>query len=119
MLLHSPNELPEVDFYGLGVSNGAESRIVATPILTKASKAVQNMPMKIRQCIFESENFLTLYRLVATCHRFEFVEMLMKMLTFLKHFQDIFAKGKLKTPLITWITTYHSQRRNISISMSS
>lgn len=63
-LLHSPNELPEVDYYGLGIANGFESRIVITPILSKASRAVRSMPMEIRQCLFESENPLSFYRLV-------------------------------------------------------
>lgn len=62
VLLHSPNELPEIGYYGLGVANAYESQIVATPILTKSSKPVRNIPMKIRQCIYEDENFLTYYK---------------------------------------------------------
>lgn len=62
VVLHSPNELPEVSYYGLPTASGHESRIVATPVLSKASKAVRRMPMDIRQCIFENENFLSYYR---------------------------------------------------------
>lgn len=52
----------EIDEYGLGIANGYESRIVVTPVIARASDAVRNIPMKIRQCLFESENFLDLYR---------------------------------------------------------
>lgn len=64
VLVHSPHEFPEVDEYGLPIANGFESRIVTTPVISRASDAVRHMPMKIRQCIFENENFLSLYRLV-------------------------------------------------------
>lgn len=66
VLLHSPNELPEVDHYGLSIANGFESRIVTTPILSKASDAVRSMPMNIRACVFDNENFLSYYRSVAS-----------------------------------------------------
>lgn len=62
VLVHSPHELPQAEEYGLGIANGYESRIVTTPIIARASQAVRNIPMKIRQCIFESENDLSLYR---------------------------------------------------------
>lgn len=62
VLVHSPHELPETNEYGLGIANGYESRIVVTPIISRASDAVRHMPMKIRQCIFENENVLTLFR---------------------------------------------------------
>lgn len=62
VLVHSPHELPETNEYGLGIPNGYESRLVATPIISRASDAVRHIPMKIRQCIFENESFLTLYR---------------------------------------------------------
>lgn len=70
--IHSPNELPEVDHYGLSIANGFESRVVATPIISRASKAVRSMPMNIRQCIFENENFLSYYRWVRYFHLLSF-----------------------------------------------
>lgn len=66
VVLHSPHELPQIDEFGLGIANGYESRIVATPTISGASDAVRKTPMKIRQCVYQSENFLTYYRLVET-----------------------------------------------------
>lgn len=65
VLINSPNELPEIEYYGLGISNAFESRIIATPVLAKSSKSVRHIPMKIRQCVYEDENFLTYYKSVA------------------------------------------------------
>lgn len=62
VLLHSPNELPEIEYYGLGIANGYESRIVATPIVSTSSGAIRNIPVDIRKCLFEDENSLKLYR---------------------------------------------------------
>lgn len=64
VLMNSPHELPEIDSYGLGIASGFESRIVLTPQISRASDEVRHMPMNIRQCLFENENFLKLYRLV-------------------------------------------------------
>lgn len=62
VLVHSPHELPEIDEYGLAIANGFESRIIATPVIARASNAVRHIPMNIRQCFFENENNLKLYR---------------------------------------------------------
>lgn len=62
VMLHSPNELPVIDYYGLGIANGYESSIIATPVLSTASSAIRKMSVKIRECLFENENFLSLYR---------------------------------------------------------
>lgn len=66
VLVHGPHELPEIDEYGLSIANGYDSRIVVTPIISRASDAVRHIPMKIRQCLYENENFLKLYRLVGS-----------------------------------------------------
>lgn len=62
VLLHSPHELPEVDHYGVGIANGYESRIITTPIVSTASKAVRKVSQNVRNCLFENENFLSFYR---------------------------------------------------------
>lgn len=62
ILLHSPNEAPMISHYGTSVSNGYESRIVITPTLSVASDAIRNLPVNVRQCLFEQENYLTYYR---------------------------------------------------------
>lgn len=62
VLLHSPHELPEVDYYGIGIANGFETRIVTTPIVSTASEAVRKVSVDIRNCLFEDENFLSFYR---------------------------------------------------------
>lgn len=62
VLLHAPHELPEVDHYGIGIANGYESRIVTSPIESTASEAVRKVSVNTRNCLFENENFLTLYR---------------------------------------------------------
>lgn len=62
VLLHSPNELPRVHHWGIEIANGFESRIVATPILSKGSRAVRRIPVHLRKCLFEDENKLKLYQ---------------------------------------------------------
>lgn len=62
VLLHSPNEMPKIAYYGTAVANGYETRIVIVPTLSEASYSVRKVPRKVRQCLFESENFLTFYR---------------------------------------------------------
>lgn len=63
-LLHSPNEAPRITSYGTQVSNGYESRVVITPTLSQATDAIKKLPVGIRQCYFENENYLTYYRYV-------------------------------------------------------
>lgn len=85
-LLHSPNEAPRITNYGtqasvpqaintirnmkiiefhiFKVSNGYESRVVITPTLSEATDAIKKLPVGIRQCYFENENYLTYYRYV-------------------------------------------------------
>lgn len=62
ILLHSPNEAPMISHYGTSVSNGYETRIVISPTISEASKAVRKLHVPIRQCLFEEENYLTYYR---------------------------------------------------------
>lgn len=62
VVLHSPHELPQIDEFGLGIATGFESRIVTTPSISGASDAVRKTPMKIRQCVYQNENFLKYYR---------------------------------------------------------
>lgn len=62
VLLHSPNETPKIAYYGSAVANGYETRIVIVPTLSEASYSVRKVARSIRQCLFESENYLTFYR---------------------------------------------------------
>lgn len=62
VLLNRPNELPEIENYGIGIANEYESRIIASPILSTASKAIRSVSIDVRKCYFDNENFLTLYR---------------------------------------------------------
>lgn len=62
VLLHSPNELPKLSHYGTAVANGFETRFVIQPTLSEASYSVRKVPRKIRQCLFENENYLSFYR---------------------------------------------------------
>lgn len=64
VLLHSPDELPVVDSYGLGIANGYESHIIATPVESVASRDIRDIPVSIRNCLFENENSLKLYKYV-------------------------------------------------------
>lgn len=64
VLLNSPNDLPRVSRYGIAVPNGYESRLVIQPTITEASDDVRKISPKIRRCIFESENFLDIFRWV-------------------------------------------------------
>lgn len=62
VLLHSPNEVPRISNYGVSVASGYESRIVILPTFSDASPAIRSMPVAVRQCYFEDENFLSYYR---------------------------------------------------------
>lgn len=62
ILLHSPNDLPKVAHYGIAIPTNYESRISITPTLSVATSGIRNIARHIRQCIFESENFLSYYR---------------------------------------------------------
>lgn len=62
VVLHAPHENAQIDEFGLGIANGYESRIVTTPVITGASEAVQRTPVHTRQCVYQSENFLSYYR---------------------------------------------------------
>ena len=62
VLLHSPSETPKIAYYGTAIANGFESRIVILPTLSEASYSVRKVARGIRQCLFESENYLTFYR---------------------------------------------------------
>lgn len=62
VLVHSPNDLPNIANYGTSVANGFESQLIITPTLSESSYSVRNIPFKVRQCIFEAENALTFYR---------------------------------------------------------
>lgn len=62
VLLHNPNDLPRVAYYGVAIPVGYESRLVIEPVLAEASDAILRVPKRIRNCIFENENFLKFYR---------------------------------------------------------
>lgn len=62
MLLHSPNELPKIAYYGSAIANGYESRVVIVPTLSEASDSVRKVPRRVRQCLYENENYLSFYR---------------------------------------------------------
>lgn len=62
VLLHSPNETPRIMNYGISVASGYESRIMILPTFSDATPAIRSMPVAVRQCYFEDENFLKYYR---------------------------------------------------------
>lgn len=62
VLLHSPNEAPRITNYGSAIPSGYESRVVIIPTLSDATKAIRRLPVAVRQCYFENENYLTYYR---------------------------------------------------------
>lgn len=62
MLLHNPIETPKIADYGLSISAGYETRITVTPTISGASDLIRNIPQRVRQCLFESENTLSYYR---------------------------------------------------------
>lgn len=62
ILLHSPNEAPMISHFGTSVSNGYESRVVITPTISEAANPIRKLPVNVRQCLFEEENYLTYYR---------------------------------------------------------
>lgn len=61
VLLHSPNDLPRVAYYGVAIPVGYETRITVLPTISEASQAIRGVSKHIRQCIFENENFLDFY----------------------------------------------------------
>lgn len=65
ILLHSPNELPKISNYGTAIANGYETRVVIQPTLSEASYSIRSISRNIRQCLFESENFLSFYQYVS------------------------------------------------------
>lgn len=48
--------------YGALIPNGLESRIVITPTISTASLEIRKLPVRVRQCLFQEENYLTYYR---------------------------------------------------------
>lgn len=58
VVLHAPHELPQIDEYGVGIANGHESRIVASPIISGATDAVRKTPMRIRLVSFRNQKSL-------------------------------------------------------------
>lgn len=62
VLLHSPNDLPKVSDYGFAVPTNFETRIAIEPTLSTASHAIKNIAQNIRQCVFNDESQLTLYK---------------------------------------------------------
>lgn len=61
VLLHNPNEGPDMNF-GITVGSGFETHITYSPIRSEASDNVRHLSPSIRQCYFQNENFLKLYR---------------------------------------------------------
>lgn len=62
VLFHSPNEQPKISRYGQMIANGFESHFVLTPLISEASNSIREIPKSIRQCLFENENSLSLFR---------------------------------------------------------
>lgn len=61
-LLHSPNEAPRIVHFGTQISNGYETRVSVTPTLSAAAPEIRKLPVVVRQCYFENENYLSYYR---------------------------------------------------------
>lgn len=72
-LLHSPNEAPRITNYGTQVSNGYESRVVIAPTISEATDPIKKLPIDVRQCYFENENYLMYYRYVNKNFSFSFL----------------------------------------------
>ncbi|XP_055320679.1 pickpocket protein 28 [Sitodiplosis mosellana] len=62
ILLSSPNDLTKVSDYGFAIPTNYETRIAVKPKQFTASPAIRNIAQNIRQCVFESESNLTLYK---------------------------------------------------------
>lgn len=61
VLVHTPDEIPSVVIQGMAISNGFETDMVVTPIITESGNSVRRIQRTIRQCLFQNENFLTFY----------------------------------------------------------
>lgn len=62
LLLHNPNDAPKISAYGSAIPIGQESRIAITPKISQASPSIRRMPIPVRECLFEDENYLTFFR---------------------------------------------------------
>lgn len=62
ILLHNPNDAPKIANFGSSIPIGYESSIIITPKISQASPSIRRMPVNVRECLFEDENFLTFYR---------------------------------------------------------
>lgn len=51
-----------VSDYGVAIPTNYETRITISPTLSIASEAIRKIGIGVRQCLFESENFLSFYR---------------------------------------------------------
>lgn len=62
VLLHTSNELPKISQYGISIGKGFETFISATPLLSQSSEGIRHIPINSRKCLFEEENYLSLFR---------------------------------------------------------
>lgn len=62
VLLHNPNDLPNVAYLGMAIPSNYESRLAVTPALSIGAPSIRKLGVDVRKCIFESENFLTYFR---------------------------------------------------------
>lgn len=58
VLVHTPNENPSVALHGQSVATGYESNMVIMPTISVATQAVRAIPIRLRKCLFDEENFL-------------------------------------------------------------
>lgn len=62
ILLHSPIETPRIAHFGSSLMSGYESRVIISPSISVATESIRKMPINVRRCLFEDENYLTYYR---------------------------------------------------------
>jgi amiloride-sensitive sodium channel len=63
ILLHSPIELPRMRSFGFAVQTGQETRVVIKPLISDASDSIRTVPVDKRQCVFENESKLKLFKI--------------------------------------------------------
>lgn len=62
VLLHNPHETPLIKNYGTLIPIKYETHMVITPTLSEAAQSIWKMNQQVRQCLFETESFLSFYR---------------------------------------------------------
>lgn len=54
--------MPNIANYGTTIPNGFETHVIVSNLQTETAYSVRNIKKQIRQCVFESENYLKYYR---------------------------------------------------------